>query len=228
MAEISKIALPNGVEYDIKDTTYTAGDGIDITGDTISVINPAGIVQMYAGTVIPEGWLQCNGAQVAIEDYPQLYAAIGDTYGTAVTNGNFVLPDLEGRVVIGAGLGTATDATNHLIGSAGGEETHILTTDEMATHTHGSESLTGSFRIRNTGGTTAGYNTILSIGGIVTKSSITWSGSHDNLNTKTASNPVTEVVNIDATHEHTSVGLDQAHNNMQPYLTMHYIISTGK
>lgn len=37
MAEISKIALPNGVEYDIKDTTYTAGDGIDITGDTISV-----------------------------------------------------------------------------------------------------------------------------------------------------------------------------------------------
>lgn len=228
MAEISKIALPNGVEYDIKDTTYTAGDGIDITGDTISVINPAGVVQMYAGTVIPDGWLQCNGAQVAIEDYPQLYAAIGDTYGIAVTDGNFVLPDLEGRVVIGAGLGTATDATNHLIGSAGGEETHTLTTDEMAAHTHGSEALTGSVSIRDCG-TAAGYNTIMTNRGIV-KSIVkeVWSGSHDALSTRGVTNPNTQKMTIDATHEHTSVGLDQAHNNMQPYLTMHYIISTGK
>lgn len=191
-------------------------------------INPAGVVQMYAGTVIPEGWLQCNGAQVAIEDYPQLYAAVGDTYGIAVTDGNFVLPDLEGRVVIGAGLGTATDATNHLIGSTGGEESHILTTDEMAAHTHGSKTLTGYFNIRNTGGITAGYNTILGRSGIVTRSTYTWSGTHDNLGTTSATNPTTERVTITATHEHDSVGLNQAHNNMQPYLTMHYIISTGK
>lgn len=58
---------------------------------------PAGVVFQSAAINAPHGYLLCNGSEVLKTDYPELYASIGDTYGTP-TGGAlyFCLPDYRG------------------------------------------------------------------------------------------------------------------------------------
>lgn len=52
-----------------------------------------GCFMWFCGSVAPNGWLECNGATLQISQYPELYAAIGTTYGgDGVTT--FALPEL--------------------------------------------------------------------------------------------------------------------------------------
>ena len=52
------------------------------SGGTFSAQIPAGMVQAYAGSAAPTGWLKCNGAAVSRTTYATLFAAIGTTYGS--------------------------------------------------------------------------------------------------------------------------------------------------
>jgi|GEM_PF-4621135 len=87
--------------------------------DMVSNITPAGIIQMYGGTTAPEGWLFCNGEEVPTAQYPRLYAAIGNTYGTPKTTGNFVLPDFRECVPVGAGQSNRSAISTHDVFSLG-------------------------------------------------------------------------------------------------------------
>lgn len=52
-----------------------------------------GCFMWFFGSTAPNGWLECNGTTLQISQYPELYAAIGTTYGgDGVTT--FALPDL--------------------------------------------------------------------------------------------------------------------------------------
>jgi microcystin-dependent protein len=107
-----------------------------------------GTVLDFAGTTAPNGWLMCFGQAVNVADYPNLYAAIGTTYNTGGESaGTFRLPDARGRATIGkddmggAAAGRITAAGGHgitgtTLGSAGGAQTHTLTTAQMPAHTH--------------------------------------------------------------------------------------------
>lgn len=54
---------------------------------------PPGCFMWFCGSTAPNGWLECNGTTLQISQYPELYAAIGATYGgDGVTT--FALPDL--------------------------------------------------------------------------------------------------------------------------------------
>lgn len=71
---------------------------------------PSGTIVAFGGTVtteVPPGWLLCNGAPVSRTTYPDLEAAIGETWG-AGTDGaggdSFSLPDLRGQFLRGADL----------------------------------------------------------------------------------------------------------------------------
>ena len=93
-----------------------------------------GEIKMYAGDNEPEGWLLCDGRELLISDYPGLYNAIGDVYGTPSDSDHFLLPDLRGRAPIGAGQGA--NLSNRTLGEPVGAETHQLTVDEMPNHRH--------------------------------------------------------------------------------------------
>lgn len=67
---------------------------------------PVGTVISYMGqqrtirTLHDQGWLVCDGSPVAITDYPDLYTAIGNTYGQP-SDDVFNLPDLTGMFLRG-------------------------------------------------------------------------------------------------------------------------------
>ena len=102
-----------------------------------------GQIIQFAGNFAPVGWAKCDGSKLVINDNQALYAVLGTTYGgDGVTN--FGLPDLRGRLPLGEGKGTATDATAHAVGQSGGTETVTLTVPQIPAHTHGLNASTAS------------------------------------------------------------------------------------
>lgn len=61
-----------------------------------------GIVQQYAGSSAPVGWLLCYGQAVSRATYAGLFQVIGTAFGAGDGSTTFNLPDLRGRVVAGA------------------------------------------------------------------------------------------------------------------------------
>lgn len=93
----------------------------------------AGTVLPFAGVVanIPTGYLACDGAVVSQTQYAALFAAIGTQWNTGGEgSGNFRLPDLRSRGLIGAGPGSG-GLSARSVGQKGGEETHTLTVAEL-------------------------------------------------------------------------------------------------
>jgi len=43
-------------------------------------IKTPGLIKIFAGDSIPAGYLECNGAEVLIDTYPDLYDAIGNSF----------------------------------------------------------------------------------------------------------------------------------------------------
>jgi microcystin-dependent protein len=67
---------------------------------------PMGAIMPYAGPNAPYGYLFCDGSEVQIASYPDLYNVIGPTYNGAAplqgaTNTTFRIPDLRGRFALG-------------------------------------------------------------------------------------------------------------------------------
>ena len=109
---------------------------------------PAGVIHQYAGASAPAGYLLCDGSAVSRTTYADLFAALGTTYGAGNGSTTFTLPDMRGRMPMGAGTGaglnasgtgapTGTAQTARTRGDWGGEETHLLTGAESGTSAHG-------------------------------------------------------------------------------------------
>jgi microcystin-dependent protein len=97
---------------------------------------PAGVVEMYAGSTIPNGWLLCDGRSTGISrtTYADLFAAIGTTYGSGDGSTTFNLPDMRSRMPIG--VGTGTGLTNRTLGGSSGVETRTIAESNLPTHSH--------------------------------------------------------------------------------------------
>ena len=67
----------------------------------------AGMVGIFAMNAVPAGWLVCNGAQLSIANYPELYSKIGLQFGGNAAA--FNLPDLRGETIRGVDLGRGVD-----------------------------------------------------------------------------------------------------------------------
>ncbi|MCD8080181.1 MAG: tail fiber protein [Bacteroides sp.] len=103
---------------------------------------PLGLIQIWAGRTIPENYLLCEGQSLSQSAYPELYAVLGTTFNTtpdyngnnqSTISGQFRLPDLRGRFVVGR---NSSDTEYNSMGKAGGKKTVALTTEEMPPHTH--------------------------------------------------------------------------------------------
>ena len=113
---------------------------------------PIGAIMPYAGPIssfvdIPDGYLLCDGSEVAQGIYPDLFDVIGFTYGTGVNPSTFKLPDLRGRFPLGLdnmdnGL-TVNDVSGTAVDAGGGIANRVTNTAARSLGgTQGSESVT--------------------------------------------------------------------------------------
>lgn len=100
---------------------------------TVDALIPPGTIWAYGGAAAPAGWLLCDGTEVSRTTYATLFAVVGGTYGAA-SSSTFTLPDLRGRVLLGA-------SGSHALGTVGGSETAPGPTHtHPGSHSHGLNS----------------------------------------------------------------------------------------
>ena len=174
--------------------------------------SPSGSLTAFAGATAPTGWLICDGDQYPQASYASLYAIIGNTYNTGgETAGYFRVPNIKGRVIVGR---DASDSDFNVLGETGGAKTHTLTESEMPSHDH-----TGSI----SGGS---HEHPMSTGAALTL------GAGNSLFANSGNPPVTSAGNTgtSTSHSHTlninNAGSGNAHNNLQPYIALNWIIKT--
>lgn len=188
----------------------------------ISPLIPAGVISQYAGSSAPLGYLLCTGQSLLASEYPALFQAIGYVYGGSGLN--FTLPNMQHRVPVGRGTETEFDT----LGETGGNKVHQLSINEMPSHTHTQDSHNHT---QNAHGhnineawsdANATHNHGSSAGYVAQGQTINRGGTYSDPNavvSATATNQIATAVN-----QNTGGGL--AHNNLQPYIVLNYIIKT--
>lgn len=159
-----------------------------------------GEIRMFAGNYAPEGWAMCNGQLLSIAENDVLFALIGTTYGGDGQT-NFALPDLRGRIPVHMGTNPKT-GTNFSLAQAAGVENLTLTLNQLPAHSH---TAVAQSNTDNT--TTSPTNNV-------------WAAS-TGAKQFSANQPDTGMNGQSLS----SVGGNQPHGNMMPYLTVSFIIS---
>jgi microcystin-dependent protein len=157
-----------------------------------------GEIRIFAGNFAPTGWAICDGSLLPISQNTALFSLLGTMYGGDGRT-TFGLPDLRGRVPIGAGQGSGL--TNRTQGEMGGEESHVLTVPEIPSHTHNIVADTSVATTDRPGSGVPARNA----------AGIPQYG--------TGQTGVMQAGIV------TLTGGNNAHNNMQPYTTINYIIA---
>ena len=199
---------------------------------------PVGAIMPFAGTTAPNGYLLCDGAEVQISLYPELYAVLGNTYKAGIDYlglATFRLPDLRGRFPLGADnmnngiqvplaptgatYGTTiaatadrvTSVTADEIGLGNGLEEQTILTKNIPVHTHDLQGASGTqfYAVSDDTDGATGINDTDSVG----RSAQLIPGFTKMLTTAGSL---------------LSTQSDVPLNVMNPYLTINYIIFTGR
>lgn len=148
------IASTNAGAYTVQVDSFGVGPEkiLDIN------VGAVGEVLAFAGDVIPDGFLECDGSAVSRAQYSELFGTIGISHGDGDGSTTFNLPDYRGRFLRGvdggalrdpdagsrtamAAGGNAGDAVGSVQGDATARPNTNFTTNNAGAHTH--------FTIRN-------------------------------------------------------------------------------
>lgn len=192
----------NGTHGAITATSVAATSDVTVGGT--SVLSPAGAIMQYAGSSAPTGWLIADGSAVSRTTYAALFAVISTTYGSGNGSTTFNLPNLKGKVSVGR---DSADTAFDVLGETGGAKTHTLTSAEMPSHTHTDSGHSHGFS--GGGGWAAGPADGSRFRADANSPLNSWSF-----------NILASTANLQNT------GGGGAHNNLQPYIVLNYIIKT--
>ncbi len=53
-----------------------------------------GVIKLFGGDFAPQGYLECNGQLLPVNNYQALYSILGNTYGGNIQSLTFALPKL--------------------------------------------------------------------------------------------------------------------------------------
>lgn len=157
-----------------------------------------GEVRLFSFNFPPKNWALANGQLLGIQQNQALYALLGNAYGGDGQT-NFALPNLQGRVAVGAGTVSGTTYSN---GNTGGSATVSLTPGQVPVHVHNANGSSAS--------PTIGAPSDNSLPATYATPAYSSTGT-----TKSTLNPGTVG----------NGGSGQGHENRQPYLTVSFCIA---
>jgi microcystin-dependent protein len=184
-----------------------------------------GIISQYIGATAPAGYLICDGSPVSRSTYSALWDVLRNgTSSSPYGNGNgtttFNLPNLQGRVPVGR---DPSQLEFDALADTGGAKTHQITTAEMPVHNHVQDP-------HNHGQDSHGHGinpgTDRTFGLSWHTDSGYWVGSGGSALNKEG---YTSIAGTTATNQATTAtnqnsGTGNAHNNLQPFIVVQYII----
>jgi microcystin-dependent protein len=158
-----------------------------------------GEIRIFAGSFAPRGWAFCDGQLLAVAQNDALFSLFGTIYGGDGRT-TFGLPDLRGRLPIHMGQGPGL--SDRRIGQSGGAEQVTLFASQVPAHTH---ALNASTNIATQ--TSPGNN-------FLAQSTAMDAYVEDPPNTA-----------LDAASVGGSGQGSLQHNNIQPFLCVHFIVA---
>ena len=168
---------------------------------------PVGSILAFFGQDAPRGWLVADGRTISSLDNPEYARLVVHlrNLGAAYQGGTVyeaVLPDLQGRVAVAR---SASDSLFSTLGNTGGSKNHTLKMSEMPEHSHGvnDPGHTHQIALINWAPSSGSNNAYPNRGGSY----------YDNIVLRN-----TTGVSIQG------AGGGKAHNNLQPYVVVNYII----
>jgi len=100
-----------------------------------------GEIRIFGLNFEPRGWAACDGRLLPISQYTALFSILGTTYGG---DGRtvFALPNLKGRIPLGAGTGPGL--TPRDLGASAGTEAVTLSPNQLPLHNHAAKCNSGN------------------------------------------------------------------------------------
>lgn len=161
-----------------------------------------GEIRIVGFNFAPQGWALCNGQILPISQYTALFSLLGTTYG-GDGRSNFALPNMQGNAPMHWGEGPGLSPYD--LGETGGEPSVTLTTNQIPAHSH---TLNGG-NLPATAQTPSGG--LLAVPVVNPRFADLYSSAPGNAQADPAAI--------------SPAGSSHSHNNMQPYLTMNFIIA---
>ena len=187
-------------------------------------------IRIVSFNFAPQGWAQCNGQFLPINQNQALFSLLGTTYGG---NGQttFALPNLRGQTPIHSGNG-------HTLGERAGQPSTTVTQGQLPQHTHVLSADTGGTQLTPTG------NLLGNAGGDIfvppsllspppgetvedDEVTLSWQQGISKFYASAGGGGDFAPASLVAMNSGavSNVGGSQAHNNMQPYLVLNFVIA---
>jgi microcystin-dependent protein len=175
-------------------------------------------ILIWAPNFAPQGWAFCAGQLLPISQNAALFSLIGTIYGGDGRT-TFALPNLQGRIPIGAGQSSGLSFYD--LGTVGGFESVQLNANTLPSHTHSaSPSLTVQVpAVAGNGTTNAPSPSVFPAAPTDAARNPVNIYSNQATTTTLGSPTVSGSVTIGAT------GSGQPHENRQPFLAVNFIIA---
>jgi microcystin-dependent protein len=154
-------------------------------------------IRIFAGNFAPRGWAFCNGQLLPVSQNTALFSLIGTTYG-GDGRSTTALPNLQGRAPMHPGRGPGL--TSRRLGERGGVETVTLSEAQMPAHSHTFRATTDDGNRQDPSDKSFARGTPMYL-------------------------PPPQTTAPMAAGMLPDAGGSQAHNNLQPFLSMNFIIA---